>query len=1167
MNRIAINPIWQTLASQEWAAVVKALLHTLWIGAACAVAVYFILRKLSSPRVRYATCVAALLVVVFGGVVAWALSGNNPTVVHRQIVVGGTAVTERTSSDLLQPTVQTATAAPPPTVTRMIPVGWTPWVALVWLGGAAVMLLRSGWLVAKAGSVRRQSRPLVDEAVERLFEEAREKLGVARRIQVRVTEELTSPAVMGWVTPVLILPLSMLTTLPMAQIQLILLHELAHIRRGDYLVNLGQLVAESLLFFNPAVWWISRQIRQEREACCDAAAIAVAGERLQYARTLAEVAGSVLAAAPAFGDQQNPSSLKDRIQRLLVPGYRPAVRVTWGALLAAFVAGGGLLFLSALGTRAAVQAILSPQERAQQIEKKITAMGIVEPGERKELPMVSVAGHIWMADGTPVPTWISMALTSINGGGSVMMAIQAHNGAFSNTIMAGNISVVAEITNFAPAMIGALNGKVTNHFDNLLLTIDRGFDAKIQVVEEVSDKPVAEAKLSAAFGVSGTSRRELTTDAYGIAMMANAADIPLNVWVNAPGYAIVQQKFDSVPKNAPLRIVLQPGGKVSGVALDKVTGKPIAGATVRERYEEGGPTEQGFPWNDAIHVLTTTDQNGRFETSQLRPNGTYSIGVSAAGHASVTLNRIHAGATLEAKLGPELIVKGRVTGDLSLLPEVGVYEGGKYIRSDKVIHYGIADEFGGGHNTRNENQGQVAVRIVEETNHFKDTNADRGFIYEGDWVKKVGYFEFTNEEAGPVRMEMQYCREEREVVAQIDDWEIDLSATPKKDVASVGPKREVIFRFKDASGATPHGRVAVTIPDSMVANHLTAHSQEMDLTNGEARAEIQIGGQTMVEAKHLVGYWFNQWKIGKNGASWIIVTNGTGPIVVDVPLLPAGAIYVKARTVDGKPATDVLFGVEEIKKAPSQGGFELNMQENGSTDGSPRQWAATPLPLGRTYAIYGWQGNSFFLSKEVTLTEANPDAEVELQCRPGKTYEGVFLDPDGKPLQDAEVSTEFSLKGGHDFGLKSSFTDAQGKFRIEGMTPELGNYTIYVKVPGIEAEIVSLKFGSQPQTIQAKRGFNLAGRVVDAETGQPIADTDVRAYDSGHPGVQPMMSARSDANGRFEFKSLGDEMYSFYCSDGQVQQNFKAKADGSTNVVVPVKLYEWSKAKKVVGTP
>ena len=110
------------------------------------------------------------------------------------------------------------------------------------------------------------------------------------------------------------------------------MHELAHIRRGDYLANVFQLFAEALLFFNPAVWWISHQVRREREACCDALATELSGTATDYARTLVRVAENVLnpppVAAPAFGDRRRePSSLNDRVQRLLAPGYRPALEV------------------------------------------------------------------------------------------------------------------------------------------------------------------------------------------------------------------------------------------------------------------------------------------------------------------------------------------------------------------------------------------------------------------------------------------------------------------------------------------------------------------------------------------------------------------------------------------------------------------------------------------------------------------------------------------------------------------------------------------------------------------------------------------------------------------------------------------------------------------------
>ena len=276
-----MNLLLQSLASEEWAYVVKALLHTLWLGGLAAGGLFFVLRGKSEPVTRHRWCVGALLAVVLGGIVAWAMMLPQPAVGHPSSAMTPTAPISSHRLDAT-PADSAAVTAGPVDVAR--PGQWTPWLALVWLGGVAAMLARAGSLVAGAEKLRRRSRPLENKAVLKLIEEARRKLGLARRIQAVVTEQLTSPAVMGLVTPVLILPLSMVTTMPMGQIQLILLHELAHIRRGDYLVNLCQLLAESLLFFNPAVWWISRQIRQEREACCDAVAIALAGERLQYAQ-------------------------------------------------------------------------------------------------------------------------------------------------------------------------------------------------------------------------------------------------------------------------------------------------------------------------------------------------------------------------------------------------------------------------------------------------------------------------------------------------------------------------------------------------------------------------------------------------------------------------------------------------------------------------------------------------------------------------------------------------------------------------------------------------------------------------------------------------------------------------------------------------------------------
>ncbi len=141
-------------------------------------------------------------------------------------------------------------------------------------------------------------------------------LQLQRSIKLLESAAVEVPTVVGWIRPVVLLPVASLSGLSTQQIEMILAHELAHIRRHDFIVNLMQSVVETLLFYHPAVWWISRRIRVEREHCCDDLAVAVFGDPLQYARALTrfeelrlDVAQTVIAA--------NGSSLIDRIRRLV----------------------------------------------------------------------------------------------------------------------------------------------------------------------------------------------------------------------------------------------------------------------------------------------------------------------------------------------------------------------------------------------------------------------------------------------------------------------------------------------------------------------------------------------------------------------------------------------------------------------------------------------------------------------------------------------------------------------------------------------------------------------------------------------------------------------------------------------------------------------------------
>src|SRR5207245_639661 len=124
------------------------------------------------------------------------------------------------------------------------------------------------------------------------------------------------PTLIGCLRPVVLLPASTLAGLSPAQLEALLAHELAHVRRLDYLVNLGQTTAETLLFYHPAVWWVSHRMRVEREHCCDDAAVAVCGDAVGYARALAELEGR-RTLAPVLAVAADGGSLWSRVARLV----------------------------------------------------------------------------------------------------------------------------------------------------------------------------------------------------------------------------------------------------------------------------------------------------------------------------------------------------------------------------------------------------------------------------------------------------------------------------------------------------------------------------------------------------------------------------------------------------------------------------------------------------------------------------------------------------------------------------------------------------------------------------------------------------------------------------------------------------------------------------------
>jgi beta-lactamase regulating signal transducer with metallopeptidase domain len=169
---------------------------------------------------------------------------------------------------------------------------WLPWTVLAWSAGVVALSLWNlrGWFAVRRLKLTatNPAPPIVQQAAIRIAQ----KLGLTRGVRLLQSVLVDSPVVIGALKPAILLPASLITEIPAEQLESLLAHELAHVLRHDYLVNLIQSAIETLLFYHPAVWWISAQVRTERENCCDDLALAVAADRTVYVRALASVAGA-----------------------------------------------------------------------------------------------------------------------------------------------------------------------------------------------------------------------------------------------------------------------------------------------------------------------------------------------------------------------------------------------------------------------------------------------------------------------------------------------------------------------------------------------------------------------------------------------------------------------------------------------------------------------------------------------------------------------------------------------------------------------------------------------------------------------------------------------------------------------------------------------------------
>ncbi len=319
------------------------LMHSLWQGILIGIfaAVALSLLRSSSVRIRYAVSCSAMAAVIVVTAVTTVLvwpDGHRPAK-YVSAMTGELVGGEGTSD------VGAAISRPVPINDASSSNRWwkdpsiSRYFFMIWVAG--VMLLSFyhflGWRRAR-GFVRRGTSPVPTEWQVR-FKNLCDEFRVRRIVALLNSSLVKVPCVVGWIKPAILVPISMFTSLDPSEIEMILVHELAHVRRYDILVNIIQTAVETLFFFNPAIWWLSRQIRTEREDCCDDTVILRAGNRLRYARALANLEELRMFQA-SFNSALTGTPLERRIQRIVgatKPRFYSSVLSISGMLLIASI--------------------------------------------------------------------------------------------------------------------------------------------------------------------------------------------------------------------------------------------------------------------------------------------------------------------------------------------------------------------------------------------------------------------------------------------------------------------------------------------------------------------------------------------------------------------------------------------------------------------------------------------------------------------------------------------------------------------------------------------------------------------------------------------------------------------------------------------------------------
>ena len=1110
-----MNAILFFLSGDAWRHLAMALLHTLWQGLFFAALLMIILRRLRAnrPEARYWATFSALMAIVLCGLVTWSVldldrskhvapSGKQSAVKERMIPLGDR---EFGTNPGRQPTVDRVPGETKIRSYDSICEKWLSAIIVGWLTGVAFMSVRMAWMVAR---LRRFVRgpEVVDKRMRSLIEELQRLLHLTRPLKIVDTADGFGPAVLGILQPILAVPVCVMTGLPADALRdfcprigphppiRLSVQSNANGRRGGFVFQSGRVVDQPA---NPhrARGQLRRPGRKN-----SGATFGLCPGIGPLGRARATIPAPI--AAPAWTGRQRPRLLLDRIQRMLLPGYRPQLPISPFGFTAFLLV--GILVLCGLwrGTSAAVELaakILTPAERIEQVSKAQSEFAPPDSGPVEG--NITLSGTVKTFDGKPLPKRIWGYTYTRSGNGSYNSSISIKPPEFSEKVRLGTSYIYMESDGYAPAFAGPFTGKAGETISDIKLILERGFPLAVRAIDE-KDNPIAgvEIKGYPLIDGSGMGRGDIkyVTDENGDAVIPNTIEWLYRFSARKPGFQPYSSEMKIKP-NQPLTLTLSHSQPISGVVAS-TDGQPAAGAEIKVFFASMGMGGQSYGVSGP--KLAVTDADGRFELNELEDDAVYTLLVLTKEKNKYLICDVSTkNKDLPIKLGPAITISGRIHGDLDMLEK---QDGKPVVKYGQTVAYAANSEtsFSGT---------PVPVEPVDGGGIFTLSGLLPGkvSITAGKHV--------VNTTIGPDKL--------REEVA------FDLTQPP-----SLPTKRQVILRFKTPDdNIQPKGSIWINAcADDCVPSDFI--DKFFPLEKGEVKIEAYAPGHLYYQPKGLLGYWFQEASIR--------IDPGTEPIALDVPVLPAGAITGQVLKSDGSPATDNIYvgvqGVLQHENTTTSGGFGAD-NIKVSADG---KFFITPLPLNGSFTVCASSGYNLQLSEPITLDDAKPMANITLRLPRTTGAEGVVLDPEGKPAASLPFEIGFSdplrnYNRGWSGGLGFN-TDKQGRFYIDGLSVDVGQYSLEFNPRRDYRPLsVSLPRDGKPISVQLLRGYVIEGQVLEDKTGWPVPGVELYALASDLSTDHPIREAEklTDSRGRFRFSNLENQTYRINIRNGPVLES------------------------------